>query len=44
MEALGQEPSRPASAVGLEQLPQRVMVVNNDVEEVKALLVAVVGR
>ena len=44
MEALGQEPSRPASAVGLEQLPQRVTVVNNDVEEVKALLVAVVGR
>lgn len=42
VEALGIEPSRPSSAIGIEQLPQRVRIVDNDVDEVKAVLVAVI--
>jgi threonine synthase len=38
VEALGCEPPRPEQAVGLEDLPQRVTVVDNDAEAVKALI------
>ena len=38
VEALGVEPPRPSTAMGLEDLPQRVAVVDNDAEAVKALI------
>ena len=44
VEALGIEPPRPASAVGLEALPQRVEVVDADAEAVKALIRTTCGR
>ena len=37
-EALGREPSRPAELEGLEQLPQRVEVMEADVNAVKAFV------
>jgi threonine synthase len=43
IEALGIEPTRPASAVGLEDLPKRVTVVDNDVSDVKNLLANMVS-
>jgi threonine synthase len=38
-EALGRDPARPADFVGIEDLPQRVVVMNADVEAVKAEIV-----
>jgi threonine synthase len=38
-EALGREPLRPADFIGIESLPQRVVVMDADVEAVKAYLV-----
>ena len=43
LEALGRIPSRPASAVGLEDLPQRVTVIDNDAEQVRTFLAKVVS-
>jgi threonine synthase len=40
VEALGHVPSRPASLNGLEDLPQRSVVMDVDVEAVKAFIVA----
>ncbi len=42
VEALGQEPSRPASAVGLEDLPQHVTVIDNSADAVKAFLANII--
>ncbi|MDD2720237.1 MAG: threonine synthase [Gallionella sp.] len=39
-EALGREPERPASTVGLEDLPQRVTVMDADVAVLKAFITA----
>ncbi len=39
-EALGRDPERPADLVGLEDLPQRVEVLDVDVEAVKQYIVA----
>ena len=44
VEALGREPERPASAVGLEDLPQRVSVIDNSVGAVRAFLASVIDR
>ena len=44
VEALGCEPSRPPSAIGLEDLPTRVTVVENDLEQVKDFIVHVLSR
>jgi threonine synthase len=40
VEALGQEPSRPAKFDGIEALPKRVLVMPADVAQVKAYIVA----
>jgi threonine synthase len=40
VEALGQEPSRPAKFEGIEALPKRVMVMKPDVNQIKALIEA----
>jgi len=40
VEALGQEPSRPAKFDGIEALPKRVLVMQADVAQVKAYIVA----
>ena len=42
VEAIGIEPDRPRSAIGLEALPKRVTIVENDVEAVKSIVAAVV--
>ena len=42
VEALGELPARPASAVGLEDLPQRVTVIDNRADDVKAFLAKVI--
>jgi threonine synthase len=42
-EALGRAPERPAGLEGIENLPQRVEVMNPDVDAVKAFIVAHVG-
>lgn len=42
-EALGRDPSRPADFVGIEQLPQRVEVMDADTEAVKACIVKACG-
>ncbi len=42
-EALNRAPERPASLEGIENLPQRVEVMNPDVDEVKRFVVAHVG-
>ena len=39
-EALGREPERPAEFVGLEALPQRMQVIENDAEAVKRHIAA----
>ena len=38
VEALGREPGRPAELAGIEALPQRVVVMDADVDQVKALI------
>jgi threonine synthase len=38
-EALGREPERPAEMVGIENLPQRVEVMDPEVEQVKGYIV-----
>jgi threonine synthase len=38
VEALGQEPPRPASLEGIESLPKRVKVMKADVQAVKAYI------
>jgi threonine synthase len=43
VEALGMEPPRPASAMGLEDLPQRVFSIDNDAAAVMAYVAQVVG-
>ncbi|MFN4149014.1 MAG: threonine synthase, partial [Rhodocyclaceae bacterium] len=45
-EALGREPSRPQELEGIEDLPQRVIVMDADAAAVKALIerVCVTGR
>jgi len=40
VEALGHAPERPAPLEGIENLPQRFEVMNANVDEVKAYLVA----
>jgi threonine synthase len=42
VEALGRHPSRPATAVGLEDLPQHVTVIDNSADAVKAFLADVI--
>ncbi len=44
VEALGTEPHRPANVIGIEERPQRVDVIDNDVDAVKARIVAVTNR
>ncbi|HET7670758.1 MAG TPA: threonine synthase, partial [Burkholderiales bacterium] len=39
-EALGREPERPAEFIGLEERPQRVAVIEPDVEMVKRHIAA----
>ena len=39
-EALGREPERPAALVGIEKLPQRCVVMDADVEKLKAFIAA----
>ena len=39
-EALGREPERPARLAGIEQLPQRVEVMDADVTRLKAFISA----
>ncbi len=43
VEALGRKPSRPAHLAGIESLPQRVELIDVDVEAVKAKIAAVCG-
>ena len=43
VEALGRSPERPAAMQGIENLPQRVEVMDVDVEAVKRLVVRTVG-
>ena len=38
VEALGQRPERPAAMLGIEDLPQRVEVIDVDVEAVKGII------
>ncbi len=40
VEALGQEPDRPAKFIGIEDLPKRVQVMEADVVAIKALIAA----
>ena len=40
VEALGQEPDRPAKFIGIEALPKRVQVMEADVAAIKALIAA----
>jgi threonine synthase len=42
-EALGRDPVRPADFVGIENLPQRVEVMDADTEAVKAYIVRICG-
>lgn len=39
VEALGQKPERPASLRGLENLPQRFVVMDADVDAIKQFIV-----
>ncbi|MDX8384951.1 MAG: threonine synthase, partial [Gallionella sp.] len=39
-EALGIEPERPTAMVGIEDLPQRVEVMDADVDKLKAFITA----
>jgi threonine synthase len=43
-EALNRAPERPASLEGIENLPQRVEVMNPDVDAVKRFVAAHVGH
>jgi len=43
IEALGRSPERPAAMQGIENLPQRVEVMDVDVDAVKRLIVRTVG-
>ena len=43
-EALGREPERPAALEGIENLPQRVQVMDADVAKLKAYISANVPR
>jgi threonine synthase len=40
LEALGREPERPASMVGIEKLPQRFEIMGTDVAQLKAFIAA----
>jgi threonine synthase len=40
VEALGREPDRPAKFIGIEDLPKRVLVMDADVDAIKALITA----
>lgn len=42
-EALGRNPDRPKGLENIESLPQRVTVVDNDVEQVKRYMLSVIG-
>jgi threonine synthase len=44
VEALGREPDRPASTVGIEQRPQRVQEIGVDADAVRAYIASVTGR
>ena len=44
VEALGRQPERPAAMVGIEKLPQRVEVMDVDVDAIKRLIVQQVER
>ena len=44
VEALGRRPERPAAMIGIEELPQRVEVIDVDVDAVKRLIVRNVGE
>ena len=43
-EALGREPERPASMVGIEKLPQRCEMMDADVVKLKAFITAHIPR
>ena len=43
VEALGKEPDRPSNVIGIEDRPQRVDVIENDVDVVKARIASVAG-
>jgi len=43
VEALGQEPDRPAQFAGMEDLPRRVRVMDADVQAIKAFIVQTCG-
>jgi threonine synthase len=44
VEALGREPDRPASTVGIEHRPQRVTEIDVDADAVRAFIASVTGR